>query len=203
MADARRTSLLDRALRELAPGLAARRLASRMTVERLELARRDYDGATQGRLTAGWRARNSSANTEIDVAGSILRARARDLVRNNPIAANGVQVLVSNLVGTGIRPRSKTGNARRDKRLDALWAEFSARCDFYGHTDFHGLTALAVRQMVEGGDSLVLQRMMPQAAGLSVPLQLEVKEADHLDEAKLESTAAGGRRISQDRKSVV
>ncbi len=196
MANAPRLNLLDRALKEIAPGLAARRLASRMTVERLELSRRDYDGATQGRLTSDWRARNLSANSEIEVAGPILRARARDLVRNNPIAANGVQVLVSNLVGTGIRPRAKTNSARRNARLDALWAEFCARCDFYGHTDFHGLTALAVRQMVEGGDSLILQRMLPKA-GLSVPLQLEVKEADHLDEAKIETAKPGGVRISQ------
>ena len=196
MTESPRLNLLDRALREIAPGFAAKRLASRMTVDRLEIARREYDGASQGRLTAGWRARNLSANSEIEVAGPILRARARDLVRNNPIAANGVQVLVSNLVGTGIRPRAKTGNARRNARIDNLWTEFAAQCDFHGHTDFHGLTALAVRQMVEGGDALVVQRMLPRSA-LGVPLQLEVKEADHLDEAKIETAATGGRRISQ------
>jgi lambda family phage portal protein len=192
-----RPSLIDRALRALAPGVAARRLAARVALGQLDVLAREYQGAARGRNQANWRARNSSANAEVEVAAPILRARARDLVRNNPIAANGVQILVSNLVGTGITPRADTGNDDLNKRIDGLWAEFAAGCDFHGHTDFAGLTALAVREMIEGGDALVLQRMAPRRAGSQVPLQIEVKEADHLDDAKLQSTANGGNRISQ------
>lgn len=197
MTDSSRAPLVDRLLGAISPSLAARRVADRMTLRRLQALERDYDGASQGRLTSNWRTKNGSANALIEVASPILRARSRDLVRNNPIAANGVQVLVSNLVGTGIRPRANTGNGALNARIDALWAEFAANCDFHGHTDFHGLTALAVREMIEGGDSLTIQRMAPRRAGSQVPLKIEVKEADHLDDSKVESTSINGRRISQ------
>ncbi len=191
-----RPSVIDRVLAQFSPALGRDRFAARLAMQRMEHMARGYDGAMMGRQTANWRARNTSANTEIEQAGSILRARARDLVRNNPVAANGVQILVSNLVGTGIRPRAATRNAGMNADVDALWTRFAANCDFHGHTDFHGLTALAVRSMVESGDSLVMQRMLRGTDTRSgVPLRLEVREVDHLDEAKLETTAPGGRRI--------
>jgi lambda family phage portal protein len=189
-------SLLDRAIEPFAPSLVARRVAARLTLARLTDMAREYDGAGQGRLTSNWRTKNTSANAEIEAAAPLLRARSRDLVRNSPIAASGVQILVSNLVGTGIRPRASTGDVDLDKRVNDLWAEWSANCDFFGHTDFHGLLALAVRLMIEGGDSLTLRRVARQSTAI-VPLQLEVKEVDHLDDNKLESTAVGGARISQ------
>jgi lambda family phage portal protein len=105
----------------------------------------------------------------------------RDLVRNNPVAAQAVQVLVNNIVGPGIRPRAATEDADLNKRVDALWTRWAARCDAHGHTDFHGLLALAVREMIEGGE---------------VPLRIELREADHLDAAKF-GDAPGGGRIAQ------
>jgi lambda family phage portal protein len=189
--------LVDRALELVSPAAAARRLAARMSLQNLKGLARDYDGASRGRGAANWRAANNSANAEIETALPLLRARMRDLVRNNPIAANAVQVLVSNLVGTGIRPRAATNDATLNATIDALWSEFSAQCDFFGHTDFHGLTALVAREMIEGGDVLALQRIGPRRAGSRVPLKIEVKEADHLDDSKIESTAVNGRRISQ------
>lgn len=191
-----RPSIIDRVLAQFSPALGRDRFAARLAMQRMQDMARGYDGATMGRQTANWRSRNTSANSEIDMVGSVLRSRARDLVRNNPIAANGVQILVSNLVGTGIRPRAATKNASLNADVDRLWAEFSANCDFYGHTDFHGLTALAVRSMVEAGDSLVVQRVLRGAEARSgVPLRLDVREIDHLDATKIETTAPGGRRI--------
>lgn len=197
MTQSSRAPLVDRLLGAIAPSLAARRVADRMTLRRLQALERDYEGASQGRLTSNWRARNGSANALIEVAAPILRARSRDLIRNNPVAANGVQVLTSNLVGTGIRPRANTGNNDLNAKIDALWTNFAANCDFHGHTDFYGLMALAVREMIEGGDSLTLQRMGPRRAGSKVPLKIEIKESDHLDDSKVEWPAMNGRRISQ------
>ena len=82
----------------------------------------------------------------------------RDLVRNNPMAAQAVQVLVNNIVGTGIRPRAATGDAGLNARVDALWKRWAAGCDQHGHTDFHGVLGLAVREMIEGGDVFAIRR---------------------------------------------
>ena len=90
----------DHAIATVAPRMAARRVMARQAFETLT---RGYDGAAR-MATEGWRAPGSSADTEIGVAGALLRDRMRDLVRNNPHAAKAVAVLVNNIIGAGIMP---------------------------------------------------------------------------------------------------
>ncbi|MFT4015214.1 MAG: phage portal protein [Paracoccus sp. (in: a-proteobacteria)] len=184
-----RWGLMDAALATVAPRSAARRYAARVAISNL---RRSYEAASKGRGTSGWKAGGTSANAEIATAGAALRDRMRDLVRNNPIAAQAVQVLVNNIVGTGIRPRAATADAGLNKRVDALWKAWSARCDQHGHTDFHGILALAVREMIEGGEVFALARSVGRGErGRDVPLRIELREADHLDGAKFDNRADG------------
>lgn len=185
--------LLDRALAAVAPARAARRYAVRVAIDNL---RRSYEGAARGRGTAGWRSGAMAADAEIAAAGQLLRDRMRDLVRNNPMAAQAVAVLVNGVVGSGIRPRAASGNKALNAKVDKLWAEWSPRCDFHGHTDFHGLVGLAVREMIEGGEVFALRTPRRATDGLAVPIQIELKEADHLDAARFDTPAAGG-RVSQ------
>ena len=117
----------------------------------------------------------------------------RDLVRNNPIAAQAVQVLVNNLVGPGIRPRAASTDPKVNKAADELWTRWAAECDAHGHTDFYGLQNLAVREMIEGGEVLAMRHPRRASEGLSVPLQVQVLEADHLDSARVGASPAGGR----------
>ncbi|WP_370301013.1 phage portal protein, partial [Pseudooceanicola sp.] len=180
----------ERLLEVFSARAARQRYAERVATSNL---RRSYDGAAKGRLTDGWRTANTSADAEVTAAGGLLRDRMRDLVRNNALAAQAVQVLVNNIVGTGIRPRAKTGNDEMDKRVDALWRSWSARCDAHGHTDFHGLTALAVREMIEGGDLFALKRPRRTRRGRSVPLEIELFEADHLDAGRYDDRNDGTR----------
>ncbi len=175
---------LDRAIARVAPGWGRRRLTERVALANLE---RLYEGASKGRATEGWRSSGTSADAEIAPAAGLLRDRMRDLVRNNPLAAQAVQVLVNNIVGYGIRPRARTGDAKLDKRVDALFERWSKVCDAHGHTNFEGLTALAVREMIEGGDVFALKRRMRWRRGDALPLRIELREADHLDDAKFES----------------
>ena len=107
----------DHAIATVAPRMAARRVLARQAFETLT---RGYDGAARGRRTEGWRAPGSSADTEIGMAGALLRDRMRDLVRNNPHAAKAVAVLVNNIVGAGIMPRAASGD-------DKLWTARSMR----------------------------------------------------------------------------
>ena len=74
-----------------------------------------------------------------------LRNRSRDLVRNNPYAARAIEELAGNVVGTGIVPRAKTGNAAIDKIIDAEWPFFADQCDTPQRLDFYGMQTLAVR----------------------------------------------------------
>lgn len=168
-------NILDRAISWIAPEAGVRRIRQRAAIEAVS---RGYDGASRDRLRHGWRTHGASANNEIGVAGSLLRDRSRDLTRNNPYAANALSVLVTHAVGAGIVPRAK------DKRVNALFAEWMKQCDADGHSDFFGIQSLAVREMLEAGTGMVRRRRRRAADGLAVPLQLQLLEVDHLDTAK-------------------
>lgn len=153
---------------------------------------RGYEGGRRNRHTDGWTTGSSSADGQIIPAAAILRERVRDLVRNNPHAAMAVQVLVNNMVGAGIRPRAKTGNAALNKRVDKLWEAWSRRADAHGHGDIYAVMALAVREMIEGGDCFALPHFKVDLGQGVPPLQIELREADHLDSAKNGRVDGGG-----------
>ncbi|MDO5757310.1 MAG: phage portal protein [Rhodobacterales bacterium] len=188
-----RWGMMDAAMSFVAPRAAARRYTARVTISNL---RRGYEAAARGRGTSGWKAESKGADAEIAAAGATLRDRMRDLVRNNPVAAQAVQVLVNNIVGTGIRPRAASADPALNKRVDALWKAWSARCDAHGHTDFHGVLGLAVREMIEGGEVFAIARVRRRENARDLPLRIELREADHLDSARFDSRN-NGTRISQ------
>lgn len=188
-----RWGIVDRVLSVVSPSRAARRYAARVALGNL---RRSYEGASKGRGTDGWRTGSTAADAEIAAAGQVLRDRMRDLVRNNSLAAQAVSVLVNAIVGPGIRPRARSGNKALNAKVDKLWSEWSGRCDANGHTDFHGLLGLAVREMIEGGEVFGVRTPRRASDGLAVPFQVELKEADHLDANRFDNPSAGG-RVSQ------
>ncbi len=110
---------------------------------------------------------------------------------------------MSNIVGTGIVPRSTAARsteglskaeARRIKKedaafragLQALFLAWTDEADSIGAHDFYGLQAIAVRGMVEGGETFTRLRTRLLSDGLSVPLQLQVLEGDHCPHLKTE-----------------
>ena len=80
--------------------------------DRLQMQARAYDGASVGRLTGDWIAQNTSADSELLTSLRMMRARSRQLVRDNPYARHAVRLLANNVVGTGIGMQAKVVNAR-------------------------------------------------------------------------------------------
>lgn len=178
-------NFIDRAIGYFAPAAGQKRLVARQVMDRLS---RGYDGGKTGRLTSGWVSSGTSADAEIVSQSVLLRNRMRDLVRNNALAAQALQVLVSNAVGAGIVPRAASDNKALNKRVDVLWAKFAKECDFFGRTDVYGLQALAVREMFESGDGLCLKITTQVGAAKSIPLKLALKEIDHLDTSRMSAS---------------
>ncbi len=171
---------LESIIEAVSPRLAAERQAYRLQLDAL----RGYDGARTGRRQNSWGGGATSANTEIGSAGTRLRNNARELVRNNPWAKKGKRVYVANMVGTGIMPTANTGSAARDKRIDRAFQAWCGECDAAGQIDFFGLQALAVGTMFESGEVLARYRDRPPAAGLALPMQIQLLEPDYLDTAR-------------------
>jgi lambda family phage portal protein len=168
-------NLLDRLIGIVAPDSGLRRLRSRALLERA------YEGASQ---RDGWRPRRpgASANTDHRADAGTLRVRARALVQNSPYISRGLESLVSNIIGTGITPRSLAANA---VDVDKLWAEWCRVADADGRLDLYGLEAAAYRAMEQDGEVLIRLRNRRAEDGLPVPLQLQLLEIDWLDSSKV------------------
>jgi capsid protein len=65
-----------------------------------------FDGAQMQRRLMTWRAGGESINSLILQGGELQRARARQLVRTNPYAANASASFTAHAVGGGIKPSS-------------------------------------------------------------------------------------------------
>ena len=83
-----------------------------------------YVAATKGGRNKGFVSTSTEINTIIGAEAATLRARARDLARNNEHAAAAVRAYVSDVVGCGIRPHSDTGSDALDRAVDGLWSDW-------------------------------------------------------------------------------
>jgi lambda family phage portal protein len=184
---------MDRALAVVAPRTATKRVVARAAFDAVA---RKYDGAALGRLRDGMARTSTSADAEIARALPLLRARHRDLVRNNPHARKACTVWKNNLIGAGIIVRSNSPDQALNEKTDALWNEWVAQADADGQLDFYGLQELATGIMIEGGEALIRRRVRKDSDGLAVPLQLQILEGDHLDHSKSGPTA-NGRKVVQ------
>ncbi|MFD1280205.1 phage portal protein [Methylobacterium goesingense] len=164
-----------------------------------------YDVANgSGRRSRTWRVGSYGPNTAITYALDELRRKSRDQTRKNPYAGAVVDKLVSNIIGTGIAPRSiaarsveglsEEAAAQRKKEDAAFRAElqrlhlaWTDEADAIGAHDYYGLQALAVRGMVEGGETFTRLRTRRPEDGLTVPLQLQLLEGDHCPHLKTDA----------------
>ena len=169
--------LLDRLIARVSPAWAQRRARARLLA-------RHYESASVGRRTSGWSRRGTDANAAASGATlALLRAQARDLVRNNPWARRGLRRIVTDTVGWGIRPKATGRGAATVMDLFKRWGE-TTECDATGMCTFFGLQRLVMRTIAQSGEVLVRRRMRTPDDGLSIPMQLQVLEPDYLDTSK-------------------
>lgn len=181
-------TLMDRFLAGVAPNFATRRYHARLSLNYMG----QYAGAKSNRAALkAWKTHPGSADS--DSLGDLpaLRSRSRDLGRNNPIAAGAKQTSKSNVVGTGLRVRSKLNPKllglspeaaelweRKAETLFDLWAQ-SKLCDITLTQNFYELQGLVFNAVFESGDTFVLRRV-PKRPNAVVPLALNVIEADRV-----------------------
>jgi lambda family phage portal protein len=133
-----------------------------------------FQAAGTGRRLSGWRPGTSGPNATVQASGPDLIRRSRDLRRNSPIARRAMGLIPTHVVGTGIKPRSLCRNAKVREALAELWADWVEASDADGVLDFYGQQALAVSEMVEGGEAFARLRPRLLSDGLPVPLQVQL-----------------------------
>lgn len=138
-----------------------------------------YEAGSSGtRRTIGWRAPTSSPNAAILYSLSILRDRSRAAARNDGYAKGSIDRLVTNIIGTGIKPLSQAEDPEFHKAIQALWLRWTDESDADGLLDWYGQQAQAVRGWLEGGEVFIRLRPRMATDGLSVPLQVQVLEPE-------------------------
>lgn len=152
------------------------------------IARRNYAAAQVGRLTEGWTTLNLSANAEIHGGLDNLRARARQLERDNDYARKFLELVCTNVVGaTGFALQARVYDAKNkpdtgaNDALEASWQRWAAGpCDASGRQSLRSLCRTAVRAGARDGEILI-RLVRGASAGNPWGLALQLLDIDRLD----------------------
>ncbi len=201
---------LDRAIGIFSPQRAVMRGAARYLLKAASgfaAARRDRNA------TRGWEAR-AGASADYDTLPDldVLRARSRDLVRNDPLAQSSIATKVASVIGTGhvMRPEidarrlgltPEQAEAWETEALD-IWTDWawSADCDVSRTQTFAELEDLVYRSRLLSGDVFVVRRFK-RRPGRLLATAVQVIEADRLSNpnwAADSATLAGGVELDGD-----
>lgn len=182
--------LIDNIVAVVSPRLACEREAWRQQLE----AMRGYDAAGYGRLNAGWRVHNESAEIIDRSSRDVIRARARDLERNSDIAQSVLHAYKRSVVGKGYTLRAKTGDEALNKEIEKAWKRWCKKqnCDVTGEQSFNQMLRMAMdRKKIDGG-ILFIYRYTRDGI---VPFKLQAMEVDELDTTQSTPRYAGNRVV--------
>ena len=191
----RNLSFLDRAgfafdnlLRVIAPGLAVRMDADRMS----GIALRQYDAASPGRMFKNKSVSDGTANYELLATQSLakLRKYTRELSRNSPIARAIKKALAAHIIGTGYTLQAAATDSsgkplpkfnKEIERLWKIWAGNKLECDIVGKKNINQFLKQAIGQLCDGGEYIVNKTFRPKSGGM-IDFRLEAVENDLLDD---------------------
>lgn len=158
---------------------------------------RNYNAALQQNFNFSWAAHNLSADQILKYDLRTLRAKSRELERNNDYMKRFIRMVKSNVVGPqGIRLQSKVMNSssRPDEvanlKIEEAWRAWTKRgvCEVTGKLSFLDVSNMVMSHIVRDGEVLV--RYIYEDFN---PFQfsLQLIEADHLDERLNENLPNG------------
>lgn len=161
--------------------------------------KRAYAGAQFNRLTSGWVASGTSADSEIRGSLSALRDRSRQLSRDNDYVKGFLREVQNNVIGQGIpfqaqvrMERGQKLNESVNEMIEEAWHQWTrkSRCHVAGTLSFNDIERLIVRAVAQDGEVFV--RMIFQKFGDSkVPFALEIIESDRVDDQKIGTSENG------------
>ena len=184
-------NFVDKAISWIAPQAGLRRWQARTQMAMLG----GYTGASKSRRqTQTWAPIKGSGNNVTLDDLPMLRDRSRDLLRNAPLAVGAVSTVVTNVVGTGLKPQAhidrnvlrpylKTDEAMEEwenkaERIFQMWAD-NRDCDITRCQNFAEMQALVLRSCLESGDVFAL-RKYKEHDGNPFGTSIQIVEADRV-----------------------
>lgn len=178
------------------------RSAQKALLSKAKTSQRAYAGASMNRLNSDWTALNTSADSEIITSLRTLRARSRELLRDNEYAKAAVRIIKNNVIGTGIGMQAQVKSAggklltKVNDTIEELWEDWTEKdtCDPAGKLSFVDMERLIIGSLVENGEVLIRKVRQPFGLG-KIPYALELIESDRLIDQWSVARASNGNTI--------
>lgn len=190
---ARLKSWVDGAVRIVSPRRAAKRAQWDALQAHYRLMASDpHYAAMTNALVRGYRSArggtatkfggsNGSADSELSHDLPTLRARSREIDRDNPIGSGLHESFVTNVIGTGLRPQALNEGERGkriNKAMEAIWKERSDTLFPGSDVEQGEAQQVILRSGLGDGDVLVKEAKMNSRP--DEPVWFEIVEADRL-----------------------
>lgn len=160
---------------------------------------RSYAAAAVDRLTADLVSVNTTAGSELRRALALMRARSRDLERNNDYARRFFGLLQDNVVGSaGVKLQMDVRTARgrpddvANRRIEEAWRRWQrvGSCTVDGRLSWCDAQRLFIRSVARDGEAFV-RHVVGRGAENPFNYALQFVESDHLDENNCQSAKGG------------
>jgi lambda family phage portal protein len=155
--------------------------------------RRSYAAAQINRLTEGWTTSSLSANADIHASLDSLRARSRQLFRDDPYARKFGQLVTTNVVGAqgfGLQARVYDPGGKPDgdanAAIEAAWKRWTTRtggqsmCDASGRQSLRDMLRTGILTAARDGEGLIRYVRGNDAAN-PFKLALQMLDVDRID----------------------
>ena len=189
--------LIDAALEPLFPRWVYQRRFFRQSMNLFAKRAVSSGGRTEARRS--WSSQGPVDKTR---ALATTRRQARQLYRENPYCRGGINSIVANLIGLGIRPLPKVRmpkkgdlDKRTNDRLLALWDQFCRQSDSQCRANYYLTQSRVMRELYVAGEALIHLPSAPRD-GRMLPLAVDVIAAERLAE-DVDNQKRGEPRIVQ------
>ncbi|MCD6459412.1 phage portal protein [bacterium] len=149
-----------------------------------------YSGAGSSRVRSNWLPQGKSADQDLLPELKNLRAKSRDLNRNNPHASGVTNTMTTNVIGTGLRAQSKVDKeflclsdedgSKLQRDIERAWKVWMTEADAGERMHFFDIQQLVDRQILENGEAIVLRKMIKKKNN-KFAVKLQVIESDRLE----------------------
>ncbi|WP_243612936.1 phage portal protein [Shimia aestuarii] len=191
--------LLTKMIEPLAPSIALSREKAMVQRRLLSATMGNYQGAGRTARGKDFRVNRADAVEASRADATRMSFIARDMIRNNPRAVKLRRQLRNTVVGSGIRPSIKwlgggdEAALKRKARVERLIRSHSLarHFDAEGLLGLAGIQGLSFGSIVSDGEVLLRRRYRKISDGHPLNFQVQILEADYLDE-RIDGELANG-----------
>lgn len=162
---------------------------------------RKYDAGAINTENYKWLPPTSSADSELATDGNLMRARARDLVNNDPIACAALDAWCRMVVGNGIPvfadcrdPDSGEVLDDLNDAMDEYFDEWAENALFESGIHWYDAQRLMFQEIVTAGDAILLE-CLDDGPSRTSPLCYQLVEIEQLDDYRYQSAGPNTNEI--------